>query len=259
MRKLKQIRLPMNSKIENKTLSVYTKINNVSITLFLIVLQVVYVFEETIMQIIPELWFTNTKFRDIIIGILISSITFTIIYSCVFILWQKIWKYQHLNNCYISGNWCHVFDREIDDNTDYVRAGWLVISQNFYDIEVTAHNYYISLEGDKLVFDPKNISKWHFTLSELNNSGDIFACFEKETGYKNSISNTGIMKLSTYSYNVNDIVTKMDGTFMDAGKSLVKGNIKLFKAPNNFIFMENNPTEWEIYIIKELESRRKNV
>lgn len=258
MRKIRKKLFPMNRSIKNQTLSEYRRINNISVAIFLVTIQIIYVFGDGMLQNIPSDWFTTSKFRDIILGLFISVTTFSVIYFFVLVIWQNVWKIYHLDTCYISGKWCHVFDRKIDDGKDYVRAGWLTISQNFYDIKLTAHNYCIYFKNGKLVYDSKNVSQWRFALSELENTGDIFACFKKETGYADPVSDSGIMKLSVYNCDKDNVVEKMEGVFMDAGGSKVKGNIKLYRAPKDFKFMEKNPEEWEKYVIDELKRKGAN-
>lgn len=248
---------PMNNKIRNATLDEYKKIRNLSVSIFLIILQIVYIFRSRFDSFIFKYIFESRDVTEFITGIFISASSFTIIYLIVLSIWQKIWINQHSDSCYLSGIWYHVFDRVIDDDKDYVRAGWLTISQNFYDISVEANNYNVFFENGAIKYDSKSYSHWSFSLSEIQDDGKINACFIKNKEYSSLISNSGIMTLFVANKDHKDHVNEMSGIFSDSGASTVKGNIRFFKYIKrknlDFEFTECAPDAWKKYIYNQLK------
>lgn len=256
LHRIKGILFPMNSNIQNITLDEYKKIRNISVSVFLIIIQIMYIFKDSIDNKYLNCIFKNEDAKDFFVGIFVSAATFSFIYIIVSVVWQRIWISSHSDSCYIAGIWYHVFDRKIDDNKEYVRAGWLTITQNFYDISVEAYNYDIFLNNGELKYNAKSFSHWNFSMSTLNCNGEINACFIKNKEYLKTLSNSGIMQLSVTGKDRVGNVSELEGTFSDSGSSTVKGNIRCYKFKKqkkiDFDFMGNPPEAWKQHIINRL-------
>lgn len=244
---------PMDKNIDNATYEVYKTIHNITLSIYLVLLQIIYLNEGWF-----RILFKNEDVADFIFGLLISATVYSVIYFFVSVIHRWIWIKYNLNKCYLSGTWYHVFERRIDDDKDYVRAGWITISQNYYDLRVEAYNYNIFIQNGKMTYDQKQCSHWEFTLSELNKNGRIIACFSKDSGYTDLISKSGIMDLYTEKDLNEKRINQMYGTFADSGNSTVKGDIKLFRGgkrkEGRFDFLSCAPDEWNAYIRKSFKT-----
>lgn len=243
---------PMDTNINNSTLDIYKKIRNASITCFLLIIQVILLNASFIDSL-----FKDKDFADYFLGLLLSSSLFSAIYIIFFFIYQRIWIWKNSQTCYISGVWYHVFARECDRNEDYVRCGWINITQNFYDLNVEAYNYNITLKNGELYCDEFKCSHWNFAISELDNQGKIIACFTKNNQNSNLLSNSGIMELFPIKNSADNKLTELYAFFADTAPSSVKGNIKLFRSDkkrNNIktSFLTDAPEDWVEYVKKEL-------
>lgn len=259
LRRIKKSLFPMNSDLENLTLLEYKKIQNVSISIYLITIQIVYCYRDIFNKNFIGVLFSNNDIKDFILGIIISATTFSAIYFVVLLIWQRIWISSNKNTCYLEGTWYHVFGREVDKNKNYVRAGIIEISQNFYDISVNAYNYDIYIKDGTITYDPNSFSNWYFSLCELKKEGKIEAKFLKVKEYSEALSNSGIMMLSVYSRDYKENIKELVGVFSDSGSSTVKGNIRVFKATKatkkqDFDFLDSAPDIWKQYIYNQLKS-----
>lgn len=242
----------MDTGIQNQTLNEYIKVRNQSVALFLLIIQALYLNPSLFLD-----FFKDKDLADYIMGLVISGSLFSAIYAVLFFIHQRLWISKYANTCYVSGIWYHVFDRRIDKDKDYVRAGWVRISQNFYDLNVEAYNYNVYVEDGHLKCDEQKRSHWYFSLSQLEENGSIKACFAKATKNVDLASNSGVMDLFLVRDDSGKCIDKMYGVFADSAPSTVTGNIKLFryqpaKTNTNFKVIDCAPTEWKEYIADQL-------
>ena len=258
LHRIKKILFPMNSDLENYTLDEYKRIRNLSISIYIVTIQIFYCFKDKINFKFLDDVFVSKDLEEFVFGIFISATTFSLIYFTVSLVWQRVWISLNKDNCYFDGTWYHVFDREVDKNKKFIRAGFVTISQNFYDISVTAYNYdiYINNEG-MITYDPKTLSNWHFSLCSIKKDGTIDAKFVKQKEYNETLSNKGVMMLLVHGRDYKDNVNELVGTFSDSGFSTVKGNIRMFKSgkkakKSDFDFLGFAPDVWKEYIRNQL-------
>ncbi|MFR6001858.1 hypothetical protein [Ruminococcus sp.] len=255
---LKKKLYPMNSDLENLTLAENKKIINISISIFLVAIQIVYCFSDNIDLSILDSVFSSKDLADFLLGILINATTFSVIYFIVKLIWQKVWIGSNRDNCYLEGTWYHVFEREVDKDKNCVRGGIIKISQNFYDVSVNAYNYDIYINNGKITYNSSSFSNWFFSSCDLQKDGRLDAKFVKRKEYSESSSDSGTMNLSVFDVDTNGNICEMVGGFSDSGSSTTRGNIRLFKAKQsvaiaNTSFVDRAPNAWKEYIRQKLE------
>lgn len=262
--KIRNIIHPMNKKdLNNKTLDIYEKIRNISLAITLIVMQIFYIFLNNHSFLLLNSIFADEKIKEFVQGLVLSASTYAVIYFLVLMIWQRIWISQNSDSCYLSGTWYHVFDRQIDSKENYVRAGFLTIKQNFYDISVEANNFnvFFDEETHTLTYDPKDYSHWNFALSELKENGEIYATFLKKKKYTNISSDSGVMNLFVQNIDKKNKVSELKGTFSDSGTSTVTGNISFFRCETasgkGSEFIKNAPDNWYKYIENQLKMKKQ--
>lgn len=243
---------PMDTNIKNGTLEIYKRIRNTSITCFLLIIQAILLNISFLEDLFPD-----EDFADYILGLFLSGTLFSAIYLLFFFIFQRFWIWKNAQTCYISGIWYHVFARECDLNGNHLRVGWINISQNFYDLNVEAYNYDVSLENGELYYDEFKCSHWNFAISDLDEQGKIIACFIKNNQNSNLLSNSGVMELFPIRNSADNKLNELYAFFADTAPSSVKGNIKLFRSEKSkhntkVDFLANAPEAWVEHVKKEL-------
>ena len=255
---LKKKMFPMNSDLENLTLAENKKIISISISIFLVTIQIVYCFSDNIDLSFLDYVFSSKDLADFLLGILINATTFSVIYFIVKLIWQKVWIESNRDNCYFEGTWYHVFEREADKDKNCVRGGIIKISQNFYDVSVNAYNYDIYINNGKITYDSSSFSNWYFSSCDLQKDGRLDAKFVKRKEYSESISDSGTMNLSVFDIDTKGNICELVGGFSDSGSSTTKGNIRLFRAKKPIAsttvsFVDRAPDAWKEYLLQKLE------
>lgn len=237
--KIKKWIYPMDSTVENATVTKYKEINDLALAIFLGLLQFLNLRWLNGHSPYLSFYFDPITVSNFVIGYIFSALLFTLIYFIIRFGVQKIWIYQNRDDSYIAGDWFHFYSRKEDAKENYIRGGWISISQNFYDIDVEGHNFNINYNNKDLFIKPNPVrSTWKFETSEIDEKGNVIGSFKKRSKVvdKNKedspeVDCYGIISFDGKAYDKYGIIQQLYGKTADAGASTVSGGLTLFRSP----------------------------
>ncbi len=210
----------MNDNIPNRTHAIYKWLHTTVAGLYLTVTQVVY-------ELVVFRVNTESAAINIFLNIAFNGVVYYLLYQLVKHIYQFVWIRRN-KDCYIAGKWYHIHTK---DHSDYLRVGILNIKQHFFDISVEGHNYQPCLnEAGELEFENGAATHWRYTLAELSDHGNIYACYSASKKSGKRRSNKGIHQLMVLEHGQDGYPTIYDGDFGDIFPSTSEGYLRLYRA-----------------------------
>lgn len=156
-------------------------------------------------------------------------ITYGAVFAAIWNIYKRlIWKktHKHLN---VNGHWYHV--HIMDKQDDYLRIGEVDITQDFYELQLSAHNYNVRYDYscDNLSIIETQCTIWS-EKAHLDKSGSIWGMYTAKRTFGNFTQRQGAhsFDISTVKDKKSD-ASEIFGYFQDMSPYNRVGVIKMFK------------------------------